>query len=343
MKKRWKSFRYHLEYWGVRFLAGFIPRLPRSFALLFARGAGAFAAALDGHGRKVALTNLEAAFGNRYSANARDRIMRESYQQFASTMVDLFWSPRVTAENFQQFVEFEGFDEFERTVGRGNPHIFACYHYGDFELLSLACGWVGITPHLITQEFKNARLDPIFNHLRTRSGHQIVPRDGGIVRLYKALRRGGSVAILVDLALQLHQPTVAIDCFGLKTSVTFAHAWLATRTGAPIVPAHAEPLSGGRVRVVLQPKLEIPSDATHQEIAQRCWNRFEPVVRQNPSPWMWMYKYWRYEPENAARSYPAYASPNPLFDGLIAQNSRRSHDLHRSGAGQLSARPKGSG
>lgn len=317
MKGAWKAFRYRLEVLGIRFLAAAIPKLPRPFAYHLGRGAGALAAALDRHGWKNSISNLEAAFGDRFSALEREEIARESYQQFAGTMIDLFWSPRLNRENFRQLIEFEGFDEFERTVGRGNPHIFACYHYGNFELLSLGCGWVGITPHIITQEFKNSALDPIFNHLRTRSGHQIIPRDGGIVRLYKALRRGGSVAILVDLALQLHQPTVPIDCFGLQTSVTFAHAWLAEKTGAPIVPIHAEPLPGGRCRIVIHPKLVIPGGASHREVAQLCWDQFEPVVRRNPAPWMWMYKYWRYRPEGATRPYPPYARLSPRFDQLI--------------------------
>ncbi len=87
----------------------------------------------------------------------------------------------------------------------------------------------------------------------------------------------------------------------MKMPVTFAHAWLHRRTGLPIVPVHQEPLPGGRCRVVFHPRLEIPPDATDQEIAQLCWDQFEPVVRQNPSPWLWMYKYWRFRPTNATR------------------------------------------
>ncbi len=318
MNSRWKSFRYRLEYWGVRFLAALIPRLPRPLAFQLGAWAGNLAATFDSHGREVALSNLAAAFGDRFSASERLELTRRSYRQFARTMIDLFWSPRINRQNFRQLLEFEGLDEFEQTVGRGNPHIFACYHYGNFELLSLGCGWVDVRPHLITQEFKNALLDPIFNQLRQRSGHRIVPRDGGIVRLYRALRRGGSVAILVDLALQLHLPTVAIECFGLKTSVTFAHAWLAEKTGAPIIPVHAEPLPGGRCRVVFHPKLEIPPGSSYQQIAQLCWDRFEPVVARNPAPWLWMYKYWRYQPAAATRAYPPYARPHPRFDAIVA-------------------------
>ena len=68
------------------------------------------------------------------------------------------------------------------------------------------------------------------------------------------------MAILVDLTLRPRQPTVAIDCFGMKMPVTFAHAWLHRRTGLPIVPVHQEPLPGGRCRVVFHPKLEIPPE-----------------------------------------------------------------------------------
>jgi len=183
----------------------------------------------------------------------------------------------------------------------------------------LAAGYAGLRATIISQEFKNPRLDPIFNKLRQQSGHQMVARERGIVRLYKTLRRGGTAAILVDLTLHPQQPTVAIDCLGMKMPVTFAHAWLHRRTGLPIVPVHQEPLPGGRCRVVFHPKLEIPTGATDQEIAQLCWDQFEPVVRRNPSPWLWMYKYWRFRPTNATRPYPFYARPVPGFDRLLAE------------------------
>jgi KDO2-lipid IV(A) lauroyltransferase len=321
MRSRWKSLRYHLELFGLRLLAFLVPRLPRPVAVQFGRIAGALAAHLDRAGRRVALSNLETAFGERYLTAERARITRESYQQFASTMIDLFWSPRVTAENYRRLIEFDGWDEFARTVGPTGPCIIAACHYGNFEWFSLAAGYAGLRATIISQEFKNPGLDPIFNQLRQQSGHQMVPRERGIVRLYKTLRRGGTAAILVDLTLHPQQPTVAIDCLGMKMPVTFAHAWLHRRTGLPIVPVHQEPLPGGRCRVVFHPQLEIPPGATDQQIAQLCWDQFEPVVRQNPSPWLWMYKYWRFRPTNATRAYPFYAHAAPRFDELLEQTA----------------------
>jgi KDO2-lipid IV(A) lauroyltransferase len=322
MKSRWKLLRYEWEWLGLRLLAAIVPRLPRPLAVQFGRSAGALAARLDRPGRRVALSNLEAAFGDRFSPAERARITRESYQQFASTMIDLFWNPRINADNYRKLIEFEGWDEFCRTVGPTGPCIIAACHYGNFEWFSLAAGYAGLLATIVSQEFKNPKLDPIFNRLREQSGHHFVTREGAIVKLYKTLRRGGTAAILIDLTLRPSQPTVAIDCLGMKMPVTFAHAWLHRRTGLPIVPVHQEPLPGGRCRVVFHPRLEIPPDATDQEIAQLCWDQFEPVVRQNPSPWLWMYKYWRFRPTNATRSYPFYARPAPRFDEVLTQTSR---------------------
>ena len=235
-------------------------------------------------------------------------------------MIDLFWNPRINQKNYRKLIEFEGWDEFARTVGPTGPCIIAACHYGNFEWFSLAAAYAGLVATIVSQEFKNPLLDPIFNRLREQSGHQFVQREGAIMRLYKTLRRGGTAAILVDLALHPRQPSVAIDCLGMKMSVTYAHAWLHRRTGLPIVPVHQVPLPGGRCRVVFHPMLEIPEGATDQEIAQLCWNQFEPVVRRDPTPWLWMYKYWRYRPTNATRPYPSYAHARPRFDQLLTKD-----------------------
>ena len=140
----------------------------------------------------------------------------------------------------------------------------------------------------MTQEFKNPLLNPIFVSLRECSGQRVIHRGGAVLQLYKTLHRGGRVAILTDLTIPAQLPTVAIDCFGLKTSVTFAHAWAHRRAGATIINVHCEPLPGGRYRIVFHPPIKFPPDASFQEIAQACWNQFEPHVRANPAPWMWM-------------------------------------------------------
>ncbi len=59
---------------------------------------------LDRRGRRVALSNLRVAFGDEISAEGRAQIVRQSYQHFVRTMLDFFWSPRLTSQNFSRYV-----------------------------------------------------------------------------------------------------------------------------------------------------------------------------------------------------------------------------------------------
>jgi Kdo2-lipid IVA lauroyltransferase/acyltransferase len=285
---------------------------------------GALMSILDRAGYRVALNNLEVAFGDELSEHDRRKIARESFQHFARTMVDLLWSPRLTRGNFSRYIELENFEETARGTGSERSVMIACYHYSNFEWLSLACGFLDLKGTIISQEFKNSLLDPIFKKLREQSGHELIPRKRGLTRLYKILRRKGRTALLVDLTVRPKQGGVAIDCFGLKKSVPSAHAWLHERTGAPIVPAHCEPLPGGRYRVIFHPKIDNTGGMTHQQIAQACWDLFEPYVRKNPAPWLWMYKHWRYQPANFTRPYPFYANFSRRFEEILLRDEGNS-------------------
>jgi Kdo2-lipid IVA lauroyltransferase/acyltransferase len=317
MRRLWKRLRYRLEWVGLLAVAKLVPLLSRKACFRLALALGALMSILDRQGREVAFANLGAALGDQMPILQRRKIVRESFQYFARTMLDLLWSPRLTSENFSRYIELENFDELVRSAGRKRNVMVACYHYSNFEWLSLACGFLDFAGTIISQEFKNSLLDPIFKEIREQSGHELIPRERGIVRLYKTLRRKGRTALLVDLTVPPTQGAVAIECFGLKTSVTSAHAWLHKQTGVPIVPAHCEPLPGGRYRLIFHPKIDKTDGMTEQQIAQTCWNSFEPYVRKNPAPWLWMYKHWRYKPAHADRKYPFYAQQWRRFDQMV--------------------------
>jgi KDO2-lipid IV(A) lauroyltransferase len=319
----WKKIRYRLEWLALAAAAKVVPLLSRNACYRLAQIIGALAATGDRAGRRVALSNLEVAFGDEFSPARRNEIVRESYQHSARTMIDLFWSPSLTRENYSRYIDVVNLDLWQEETKPGNPVIFACCHYSNFEWIAVAANYFGIESALVTHEFKNPLLNPIFVSLRESSGQRVISRQGAVLQLFKTLRRGERVAILTDLTIPAQLPTVAIDCFGLKTSETFAHAWAHRRAGATIVNVHCEPLPRGRYRIVFHPRIEFPTDASFQEIAQACWNQFEPYVRANPAPWMWMYKHWRYRPIAADPPlYPFYANISEFFERRLEERAK---------------------
>lgn len=301
--------------------AAIVPRLSRRLCFWIAQLFGAIGARVDLPGRRVALANLEAAFGERITPAHRAKVTSESYQHFTRTMLDLLWSPRLTRENFHRWVDVQ-FDESAVVMARKRSCVFVTFHYGNFEWAAKAMGFCGVPLLILAQEFKNPLLEPIFARLRQHSGHEIASREGAIIRMFKALKRGRHVAILTDLTLPTSQPSVFIECFGLKTCVTFAHAWFHSRTGAPIIPVIAYPLPRGRCRVVVGPQIDFPEGATEKEVTQACWNRFESVVSRDPAPWLWMYKHWRYRFAGDGANYPFYANAGPNLETRLVRAGR---------------------
>jgi KDO2-lipid IV(A) lauroyltransferase len=313
---RSKKVRYRLEWLALSIGMKLVPLLARRVCSAFGQLLGSLGYFFDAKGRAVALANIECALGNDYDAKQRQAIVRRSYRIFATTLVDSLWSSRLTHHNFRRYIELEGFDRVLKESNQLRSAIAISVHYGNIEWLSLSIGLLGYPADIVAERPKNPLLEPLMQGARNHSGNAIIPRQGAIARLYRTLRRGGRAAILIDLNVRPTQPAVVIDCFGLETCVTLAHAWLHQRAGATLIPAHCEPLSGGRWRVVCHPRIEISPDATATEIAQACWNAFEPIIRRDPAPWLWMYKHWRFRPETTTRQYPFYANLSSHFEKL---------------------------
>ena len=320
---RWKNFRYRLERGGLELLAWGVPRLPRRSCVWLSRVCGELAFACDRRGRAVALANLECALGTRYSPKQRRKIARASYRNFARTMLDLFWAKNLTPANYRDYLHLEGFEEFrERHARSPDGSVALCVHYGDWEWAGLALGFAGIPSIIVAENFKNPLLTDMFSRLRGSSGNSIIPQERSMLRLLKSVRRGGATGLLLDLTLHPTQAATIVEGFGLKMCVTVLHAVLAQRAGTLLVPIEAVPLPDGTCRVIAHPPVEYPAGATPQEIAQCCWNAYEPILRADPENWLWPYKHFRYLPRDAARPYPAYANDSSDFEKLLRRIAR---------------------
>jgi len=315
----WKRFRYRLEELGCHLLAWVIPRLSRRALVALADGAGALAYRFDVRGRGVALGNLACVFGDRFTTAEREKIARQSYRNFARTMLDLFWATRLDAGNWRNWMQPEGFDAIREQLAREKRGtIFLCVHQGNWEWASLACGFLGFGNVVVAENFKNPRLTEIFRERRQHSGQTLIPQENSLLRMLKVVKRGGATGMLIDLNLRPDQAATVIDAHGgLKMCVPLLHAVLAERVGALLVPVETQPQPDGTCRIIAHPPIDVPAGASVREIAQRCWDAFEPIVHARPAEYLWPYKHFRYRPRDAARDYPAYANESGKFEKLL--------------------------
>lgn len=311
---KWKILRWRAEERLLRLFRRFVRGLSLPAARRLANLLGTLAAWADRRGRTTALANLQAAFG---PSPDHPLVVRDCYRQFARTFIELFWAPRLTPEILASQCQWSFEDEAATLAAAAGGAIFITPHYGNFEWLAIA--WRQRTQPLviIAQDSKNPLVTPLITSDRSQSGNEIVPRQGALLRLLRAVKSGKQVALLPDLTTPPKSGGVVVRLFGLPASLTSLPASLAQRTGRPIIPALSIPQpNGGYLLHFSTPILPTPND-NPAHIAQKCWDAFEPILRKNPAPWLWMYKHWRYLPEGVpASDYPPYAHRSKDFDRI---------------------------
>ena len=312
-----KRLRHRLEAFGLHVATAVIPKLPRDMAYGFGGLMGWLAYVLLREDRRVAYANLDIVFGPAMPRHEKRRIVRGTFQNLAANAVGLFWSPRINADNVRQYVDVDDENRgwFEEIRRRGNGVIFITPHYGDWELLSLASGYLGARYTGVMESTKNPAVSETISRLRGRSGHVIVQPRFAVVKLFKAVSRGGTVGILIDVNARRGRGGVWLDFFGLPVFNTSAVAELALRTGAAIVFAAAQPLPGRRIKIRFGP--EIPVDRTGDQqkdvltTSQRCLDECAKLIRESPDHWMWTYKRWKRRPGPEVGGFPFYSKYDP--------------------------------
>jgi lauroyl/myristoyl acyltransferase len=310
-----------MEALGCRILARCIPQLSRHNCLALGQLIGALAYHLDGRGRSIGLANISAALGERFSKAQLKELVRSSYQNFAGTMLSLFWSSRITEENAHLYLEMSGFEEvLARARAEGRGVVFVCAHEGNWEwaavAFSLLAGWASI----VAEDFKNPALTDVFVKLRSRDRHRVIPQGKSVLKMLRAVLRGESAGLVGDLNLDPSGAAVVVEAFkqqgeGLEMCVTRLHAVLAKRGNALLVPVLTVPVPGGRCRVMAQTPVEAEAGG-ERLLCQKTWDVFEAFILEHPELWLWAYKHFRYRPEKAVRAYPFYAHTNSDFEAM---------------------------
>jgi Kdo2-lipid IVA lauroyltransferase/acyltransferase len=310
-----KKIRYWLEFVGLATAARIVPLFPLSFLRWVAWVVSWPVFYIDQRSRSVALANLEAAFGDRYTAKERERIARKSMQLLGQSFLELFWSPRINNRNYSKYLRWHDEEYFQRILRMRGERGFIglTIHFGNFEWGNLLCAFRGLGGHVLMQRFKNDRLTGLFQRLRETSGQKLVTQEKSMLRFFKLLKQGCNVGMLTDLTLKMSEPGVLINTFGLWMWTTVMHGLLQSRTGSPILLFVTVPARKGYDVRLLEP-IEFSRNATPEEIAQTCWDRFEPLIREYPELWLWSYKHWRYQPPVDIGCYPFYANRNERFD-----------------------------
>ncbi|HWT82010.1 MAG TPA: lysophospholipid acyltransferase family protein, partial [Candidatus Methylomirabilis sp.] len=139
-------------------------------------------------------------------------------------------------------------------------------------------------------------LDDLVTTLREQSGNQVIRKRDAVQAILQALRRGGTVAILIDQHVA-EREGVVVPFFGRPASTGYAPALIAMRSGAAVLPGVIMRQGRARYRVVIGEEVPVRRSgdlkADLVENTARFTAAIEGFIRKHPEEWFWVHRRWK--------------------------------------------------
>lgn len=299
-----KRVKYQVVYWFVRSLIAMAQLVPRVAWLRLCGALGGLAYYLAGDTREKAQHHLGLAFADQLSVRELIALNKKMFRYLGMNAGDILRASHVRSlSDLNAFLVTHGYDNFEAANRKGKGVIFLTCHLGAFDLQVTNIALRGLKPNIIGAALKDPRLSELLFDYRNAYGAVAVERGRETLRLLKALKSGGSVAILID------QDTIVksrfVNFFGMPASTPVGAAILAMKTGASVVPTYIFLDRDWKQHMHILPELPLvqTGDDEADMIAntQLYTNVTEQIIRQHPEQWVWMHERWKTKPGEEIR------------------------------------------
>ena len=309
VKRFYRALRVPFEWIGIRLALWIIPSLSLPALLRLSRFIAAVGYFFDLPGRKVSAANLEVICGRKLSPRRIRILTKGAYRNMTRVLLMIFWTTRNPKEKNLQYVSIA--PDVRKFLEEHRPTITLSAHLGNWEILSQTCESNGFHITSVAKPVKGKGMTELLTRARSTIGQTIIPADGALRGLMKALKQGSYIGLLVDQHTEIRDGGIWVDFFGLKSCISQGPAMLAKRFHTPMLFSWSRPLKDGSYRCEMG-EVFLPDEGANDIPArtQAIIRSFERVIRMHPSLWCINYKRWRYliPGEDPAR-YPFYARP----------------------------------
>jgi KDO2-lipid IV(A) lauroyltransferase len=293
------SMRFRLEYAFAWCLVKAIGSLPRPVARAIGIGLGQIVYLLHGKLRRVGMRNLDMAFPQKSQAEKR-KILRGVFTSLGRQLAEICLFPRYTAENVNQVVIYDGFENFQRASDEGRGVLFLTGHLGGWELSAFAHSLYGHPLRFVMRPLDNPYLDQMVREYRTMHGNIPILKDDPVRELLRAMKEGATVGILMDTNMMPPQG-IFVNYFGIPACTPSGLARIALRTNAAVVPGFTlwDPVLR-KYRLRFDPAVPLvrtgDNEADIVANTQAFTKVIEEFVRKYPDQWLWVHRRWKTRP-----------------------------------------------
>jgi Kdo2-lipid IVA lauroyltransferase/acyltransferase len=280
--------------------------LPRVVAILVGKLVARIAYYLHGRLRWVGHRNLQLAFPE-LDPSHRQLTVKRVFLNLGRLLGEFSQFPKITRQNVEKLVEYDGFENYERAAERGRGVLLLTGHFGAWELCAFAQGVYGHPLSFLIRPLDNPLLDRMISRYRELSGNRTINKNKAVKPVLEMLRRGEDVGLLIDVNT-LPDQGVFCDFFGIPACSTTGLAVFALRADAPVVPGFLiwdDRLRKHRLR--FEPEISlIRTGDFKEEVAlntARFTREIEAYARRYPDQWLWVHRRWNTRPEGEPSLY----------------------------------------
>lgn len=288
------------EYLPLAMTLPLVARLPHPAALWTGRVAGQLAYRLLGNHRRVCQANLGIAFGERLTAAQVQEYGRGAFVNALQTFLELALLSRLTQPDLARLTLVpSGYDQFRAALAQGRGVIGVSAHFGNWYWPVVCAAVEGFKVNVIVRPLDNPLLDREMNRVLERWGIRVISRRRATVAALAALRRGETVALMVDQNAARHGRFIPF--FGTPAATLQGLAPLRRGSGAEVVAVHSRRLDG-RHAVSATWLRDLPEEPDGALLAVH--RHFEGVIGAAPGDYFWLHPRWKLRPPGEASLYP---------------------------------------
>jgi lauroyl/myristoyl acyltransferase len=178
---------------------------------------------------------------------------------------------------------------------RGQSAIILTAYYGPFDLLPIFLGYNGINASVVYKPHANTGFDAYRQHIRGRSGCELINIDQAADSLSQILQAGGTVAIVADHHVE--KRGMPVNFLGLPTMALRSVGLLAWRYDADVVVAGIRRIDNRFNFEFVVTDIVDHSEWEHQDdavtyITERYLRGLERLILSDPTQYLWGYARW---------------------------------------------------
>jgi Kdo2-lipid IVA lauroyltransferase/acyltransferase len=266
--------------------------------------------------RDVAMINLDIVYQDRKDHAEKERIYRECLINFGRFIINYLRLPFMEQAFWENHCEWKNENIFIEAMSRKKGAILVCGHIGMIDLAGGKVGMSGYPVAAIARRIKNPAADEFVLHSRICMNFGSIRHRNSMKRILKGIKRGEGIVIAIDQDVKPYAG-VFINWLGRIASTVHAGAYLARKTGAPVIAGYFYQKSHDKFELIFTEEVpwEPYSDDPKREIlinVQKQADAIQKIIYKHPELWFWIHRRYKTQPEGTPNPYKLGSSPKKL-------------------------------